>query len=303
MKIAVTNNQDFTPEQKQRLEGLGDVTYFDEVPESAKEYLKRVEGADIICSGTAGLKQAQAELKDVYVTVGFVSVAFLDLEMMAKNGVKVSNAPGINRHAVTEWIVFMMLQIQRNFNDALNRKETYRINGALPPNNPGLTNKKLTILGNGNISKQLARVAESFDMQVTAFKRGDDLRQTVKDADIVVDTLGVNKETTGLLDKDFFAAMKQSSSFISVTRSEICNEDALIQALDSNHLHMAAMDCGGVMVGDTEDPLYEKLLNHPRILATPHIAYSSETSFIFGNDTMIDNVQAWIGGEPQNLLN
>jgi len=57
-KIVVTNHQDFTKQQKQRLNKLGDVTHYDSLPESGGEYLKRIKGADIICSGTAGLKDA-----------------------------------------------------------------------------------------------------------------------------------------------------------------------------------------------------------------------------------------------------
>ena len=50
MKIVITNKQDFTSEQKKRLESLGDVTYYDKLPKSAEEYLERVKGANIICS-------------------------------------------------------------------------------------------------------------------------------------------------------------------------------------------------------------------------------------------------------------
>ena len=143
VKIVVTNDQELTPQQKARLNSLGDVTYFDPLPKNGEEYLKRVDGADIICSGTAGLKDAYPKLKNVYVSVGFVSVAFVDLALLKKNNVTVSNAPGPNRHAVSEWIMFMVLLLMRNFSDALNRKETYRKNGALPPRTLGLAGNKI----------------------------------------------------------------------------------------------------------------------------------------------------------------
>jgi len=50
--------------------------------------------------------------------------------------------------------------------------------------------------------------------------------QSVKGADIVVDTLSDNSTTQKILNKDFFNSMKEGSSFISVTRSEILDEDA-----------------------------------------------------------------------------
>lgn len=302
-KIVVTNNQDFTDEQKKRLNKLGKVTYFDAIPKNAEEYLTRTKDADVICSGTAGLKDAYKKLKDVYITVGFVSVVFVDLDILKKNNVKISNAPGANQHAVAEWIVWMMILAMRNFDDYLNLNKSLRQEGSLPPLNPGLTGKKLTILGRGNIGKRVGKLAEAFDMEVCFFKRGDDLYESVKDADIVVDVLSSNPSTKKLLDKHFFEAMKKQSSFITVTRSENLDEEAMLNALDAGLLNRAFTDCGGILVGDTDDLYYQKLLEHPRVYVTPHIAYNSEMSSKMGNDIMIDNVEAWLNGKPQNILN
>jgi phosphoglycerate dehydrogenase-like enzyme len=302
-KIVVTNNQDFTEEQKQRLDSLGEVTYYDSLPESGEEYLERIKGADVICSGTAGLQDAYAQLKDVYVTVAFVSVAFVYLDVLRQNNVTISNAPGANRHAVSEWIMAMTILLMRNLPDAINRTETYRKDGNLPPITPGLAGNKMTILGQGNVGKRVGELATVFGMEVSYFKRGDDLYASVKDADVVVDTVSSNPSTSKLLDSEFFAAMKQGSYFVSVTRSEITDEDAMLNALDCGKLAGAASDCGGILVGDTEDPLYQKLLNHPKVLVTPHVSYNSEMSRKMGVDIMIDNVEAWLKGEPQNTLN
>ncbi|MCK5061929.1 hydroxyacid dehydrogenase [Candidatus Parcubacteria bacterium] len=302
-KIVVTNNQNFTPDQKQRLDSLGDVTYYDALPEGAEEYLDRVKGADIICSGTAGLKDAYAELREVYITVGFVSVAFVDLDVLAENNVKISNAPGINQHAVSEWIMWMIILAMRRFDEVLNCEKTLRIDGSVPPTQKGLADRNITILGNGNVGKRVGKLAQAFDMNVSFFKRGDNLYDSVKDANIVVDTLSDNPSTHKLLDQKFFSAMNKGGSFISVTRSDILDEDALLKALNEGNLDRAFLDCGSILVGDTDDPYYQKLLKHPRVFVTPHIAYSSEMSSKLGNDVMIDNVEAWIKGIPQNILN
>lgn len=302
MKIVVTNKQGFTPEQEARLNSLGDVTYFDSIPESGEEYLRRIEDADIICSGTAGLQEVYPQLKNVYITVGFVSVAFVDTEVMQKNGVLISNAPGANLHAVSEWIIWMMITMLRKLDEALNRHETYRKNGGLPNLEESISDKKVVILGAGNIGKQVGRLAEALEADVRYFRRGDNLLESVKDADIVVDTLSSNPSTEGLLSKDFFQSLKKGSYFITVSRAEIADQDAMLQALDDGILAGVATDCGGVLVGDTEDPLYQKVVAHPKVYATPHIAYSATKSFKRGNDIMIDNVEAFIKGKPQNLV-
>jgi len=302
MKIVVTNDQELTQEQKARLDSLGEVTYYDSLPQSTEEYLKRVKGADIICSGTAGLREGYTGLKDVYVTVGFVSVAFVDLAVLSKNNVKISNAPGANRHAVSEWIMFMILLMMRGFDDSLNRRETYRKDGGLPPRTSGLADRNITILGQGNIGKRVAEIAKAFEMNIRFFKRGNDLSAAVKDADVVVDVLSTNPTTKGLLDAKFFESMKRGSYFATVTGPEIVDYEAMIKALDSGKLNGAASDCGSALVGDAEDPLYIKLVDHPKMYVTPHISYNSEKARQLGADIMIDNIEAWIKGKPQNLV-
>lgn len=301
-KIVVTNNQDFTEEQKRRLESLGDVTYYDTLPANGDEYLERVKGAEVICSGTAGLQDAYSQLKDVYVTVAFVSVAFVDLKVLKANNVKLSNAPGVNRHAVSEWVMAMVIMLMRNLPSAINRSETYRKDGALPPITPGLAGNKMTVLGRGNVGNRVGDLAAAFGMDISYCGRDDDLYLSVRDSDVVIDTLGSNSSTSKLLDSKFFEAMKQGSYFVSVTRSEITDENALLHALDEGRLAGAASDCGGILVGDTDDPLYQKLMNHPKVLVTPHISYSSEMSSKMGADIMLDNVEAWLNGSPQNLV-
>jgi len=302
MKIVVTNHQDFTEEQKNHLNSLGNATYHETLP-TGEEYLKRVEGADIICSGTAGLQDIYPQLKDVYITVGFVSVAFVDLDVLKKNNVTVSNAPGANRYAVSEWIIGMMVVMSRNLDMFLNHEESLRKDGKLPPLTPGLAEKSVIILGQGQIGSRVGDIAESLGMTVGYYKRGDDLYDSVRDADYVVNTLSSNPSTKNLLDSKFFDAMKKGSRFVDVTRSEIVDVDAMINALDNDVLTGVASDCGGILVGDTEDALYQRLLKHPKVYVTPHISYNTPLSMKIGNDIMIANVEAWIKGEPQNVLN
>ncbi len=302
-KIVVTSSQGLSEEQKNRLTSLCSVEFFDSIPNSGDEYLKRIEGADIIFSGTAGLESAYPKLHNVYVTVSFVSVSFLDLSLMKKNNVMVSNTPGINKEAVTEWIIWMMLEIARNFTRLLNSKEKFRKNGSLPPVGMGLCGKNILILGNGNIGKQVAAVANNFGMQVNIFKRGDDLLSLTEYADFIVNTLPENSETKNLLDSRFFSSTKRGSSFISVARNQTLSLDALIESVQSGHTYKAALDFADALVGDVDNPDYLKCVDIDNILCTPHVAYSAESSMLKGNDVAIDNIEAWIKGKPQNILN
>ena len=76
----------------------------------------------------------------------------------------------------------------------------------------------------------------------------------------------------------------------------------MLGALDKGILAGVAHDAGGIKVGDTADPFYQKLLKHPKVLVTPHIAYNTDVRARVSYDMMIDNVEAWIKGKPINLL-
>ncbi len=301
-KIVVTNDKKFTSEQKSRLESLGYVTYYDSLPTSGEEYLERVKGADIICSGTAGLDQAYPKLKNVFISIDFVSAAFVNLNVLRKNSVILSNAPGINRHAVSEWIIVMMIYMMRSLGTSINTNESMRKNGKLPPITDGLAFKKVAILGKGNIASRVADICKALEMQVAHFAKNDDLYRAVNDADVVVNALSSNESTYKILDKKFFGSMKKGSYFITVTRQEVVDEDAMLSAIENGTLKSVACDAGGILVGDTDDKYYQKMLSHPKVLVTPHIAYSTELSFKLGCDVMIDNVEAFIKGKPINIL-
>ena len=197
----------------------------------------------------------------------------------------------------------MVILLTRNLPRALNTSETFRVIGNLPPLTPGLAGNNITVLGQGNVGRRVGELASAFGMNVRYFCRGDDLSKAVAEADVVVDTLSANPSTEKLLGADFFAAIRDGASFVTITRSEVVDEEAMIDALDSGRLVGVATDCGGVLVGDTDDPYYQRLAAHPRVLATPHIAYNPGMSGQVANDIMIDNVEAYLDGSPINLLN
>lgn len=299
LKIVVTQNIGLSPDQVTRLQKLGKVTMYKNLAKSPEEWLERCIGADIICTGRYGMRDKIYDLKDVFIAVPFVGVGFIDKEKIRSRNIKVANAPGCNKDAVSEWVIYMVLSLFRGFPKYLNAQ--VREWGDLPEPGVGLTNKRVTILGRGNIGSRVGRVCESFDMIVKYFTRGDSLLGLVRNADIVIDTLSLNETTKGLLNRQFFKTLKRGSYFVTPTGKEIWDIDAIFEALDSGILAGAALDAGNAQVGDIDDPFYRKLLSHPKILVTPHIAYSTDITNSVGGDIVITNIEAWINGNPTNL--
>lgn len=298
MKIVVTQPIGLSNAQKARLETLGKVTYHDERASSPAEWLERTTGFDVICTGVFGVNTQWDKLHDIFVSLPFVGVGWADPKVLKANNVTMSNSPGCNKHAVTEWIIGMLLMMTRQLDHYLNIKELPF--NTMPPQAFGLPGKNITILGKGNIGSCVGEAAQALGMHVTYFQRGDDLLEKVKDADVIVDALSSKPETQGLLNKTFFDSLKGDVYFVTVSAGKVLDVDAMFEALDNGKLKLAAHDA--FMAGDTSDALYQKILKHPKVYATPHIGYNTDEAEKTGNDMMIDNIEAWINGKPIHVV-
>ena len=299
-KIVVTQLMEFTPEQAKRINKLGKVIEYKELAKNHEEWLDRIKDADVICTGKFGFKQKWRELHDTFVSLPFVGVGFLDPGVLKENNVIVSRSPGCNRHAVSEWIIAMILVMARRLDTYINVESLPA--DQLPANAFGLFEKNITILGKGFIGSRVGEIASALGMNVTYFKRDEDLGKSVENAEVIVNTLSSNSSTKNILDKEFFNSLKKNSYFVTVTSYEIFDQDALFKALDSGILAGAAADCASAQVGSTDSPDYTVMKNHPKILATPHIAAFTDVAERIRNDMMIDNIEAWLNGKPQNVV-
>ncbi len=299
-KIVVTQLMEFTPEQSDRINKLGEVVEYKQLAKSHEEWLDRVKDADVICTGKFGFKQKWQELHNTFVSLPFVGVGFLDPAVLKQNNVIVSRSPGCNRHAVSEWIIAMILVMTRRLDTYINVASMPT--GELPPNDFGLFEKNITILGKGFIGIRVGEIASVLGMNVTYFTRDNDLIKSVKNADIIVNTLSHNSSTENILNQEFFNSLRKNSYFVTVTSYEIFDQKALFNALDSGILAGAAVDCASAQVGSSDSPDYKVMKNHSKVLATPHIAAFTDVAERIRNDMMIENIEAWLNDKPQNIV-
>lgn len=299
-KIVVTSPLNFLPYQIARLKQLGSVVTYDTLPTSPEEWMSRTEGADIICSGKYGLKEGIYKRKNIFFSLPFVAVEWIDMEKIKANHSVVSYCPGCNSYAVSEWIITMTLLLMRKIQGSIN--VTKLKTKTVSSDNFSLAMKKACILGQGNVGSKVGEIYRAFGMEVVFFKRGDNLIKVIKNCDVVVNTLSNNMSAHGLLDRAFFNSFSGKTFFITVTSSKIYDAKAMLEALRLGKLLGVADDCASILPGNYDDPYYKQLINVPNVLATPHISYQSDTTVKIANDMMIDNVEAWINKKPINLL-
>lgn len=264
---------------------------YKELAKTYDEWLERCQGADIICTGKFGLKQKWQELSNVFISLPFVGMGWFDPDITEKKDITVVNSPGCNKEAVAEWIIGMMINLFRDLPRKINALDV----STLPTGS--LAGKKVCIVGAGNIGKMVGEICLTLHMTVVYFKRGDSLLEKVENADVIVDTIALNKDTKGMYDHIFFNSLKKGSYFITVTSQKLWDVDAMIEALDKGILAGVANDCGSIHTDDTRAPLYKKLLAHPHVLVTAHTAFNTDRRDIMCNKMMIDNIENRINGK------
>jgi len=139
------------------------------------------------------------------------------------------------------------------------------------------------ILGFGRIGRATARKLHGIGLDVLAYDIAVmggtphaemvGLDRLLHDSDVLIVHLPLNEETRHFVDDEFLKRVRKGAFLVNVSRGPVVDNDALIRALDSGHLAGAALD---VAEGEPNPPA--ALIARPDVIATPHIAFSSDES-------------------------
>lgn len=240
----------------------------------------------IIRSGTQiGPEYLDLSKKLVAIGRAGVGVDNVDIPYATKKGVLVLNAPEGNTISTAEHTLAMMLGLARKIGPA-----SFSLSSGKWDRKPyagsELYGKTLGIAGLGKIGKEVATRCLSFNMTVLGFdplltqeaaeKLGIErveLDELFRRSDFISVHTPLIPATKGLLSDETLAQCKKGVRIINCARGGIVDESALLRALNSGHVAGAALD-----VYSSEPPTAEirKLIEHPNVLATPHIAASTD---------------------------
>jgi len=283
-------------DQKSRLKVLGEVKFLSS-PKSSIDLVKATQGADVLYSDGAFLLKSLPKLKNIFVTYPYVELGVFNSNTLNKNGVIVANAQGGNRASIIEWVMYMVLSLFRKFRPLVRVSKNIEVKMR-----ESLVDKKVLIIGKGSIGSKIAISCKAFGMKVDFFERGDDLYEKAKDADIIINALNCNSSSKNLLDEKFFMSLKKGSYFVTFVRPYTYDIDGLLKAIDNEVVAGAGIDCDPEDFGDTTNSFYQKCLGIEKVLVTPHIAFSTKQAITNGEEIAIRNIEAFIKGNPQNVL-
>ena len=282
----------------------------------AHETLARIRGADIVITNKVVISaQAFAEnpqLKLVAVTA--TGVNNVDVEAAKQNGTAVCNIRAYGNESVAEHAFMMMITLMRNL-PAYQRD----VAAGLWENSPffchlgapmrDLNGKTLAIFGRGNIGKTLATYAQAFKMNVVfaEHKHAQSVRngyvsfdEAIRSADVVSLNCPLTPQTANMIGEAELQQMKPGAILINCGRGGLVDEAALVAALKYGQIGGAGFDVLTQEPPRDGNPLLKARL--PNLIVTPHIAWASQEAANRLFDILLDNINRFVAGNPQNLV-
>lgn len=176
----------------------------------------------------------------------------------------------------------------------------------------GLNGKTLGIVGLGHIGKQIAKVAQAFDMSVLAWQptiREDEckavnvacassLDELMRRSDIVTIHMVLAESTKGMIGLRELSLMKPTAFMINAARGPLVDEDALVRVLQDKRIAGAGLD-----VFDTEPlPANHPFRTLPNVLTTPHLGYVVQENYEVFYGEAVEDIKAWQNSAPIRTL-
>jgi D-3-phosphoglycerate dehydrogenase len=236
----------------------------------------------------------------------------IDSAAAARHGVWVANSPDYGVGEVATHALAMTLDLLRHitlYDRAVKSGQWHYTTGGVIRRIGDLT---VGVLGLGRIGKRFAHVArDSFarviahdpyliDGDFPAYVERVGLEALFEQADVVSVHTPLNAETRGMVNGPLLQRMKAGSLLVNCARGAVVDTDALLAALQSGHLDGAGLDVLPVEPPAMNDPL----VNHPRVIVSPHAAFYSVAGERELRRKAAQNIIDWArNGQPTYAVN
>lgn len=236
------------------------------------------------------------QLPDLQVVSKYgVGLDNIDIAALERSGKRLSWTGGVNRRAVAELALVMMMGVLRNVFASVRQMSNREWKNA---GGTDLTGKSVGIIGCGFVGSELAKILRAFDCRVlvndlkdvSALARefGAEVatkEEIYRECDVVSLHVPYNEHNHRLVGAAQLQAMKPGAVLVNTSRGGVVDEEALFRALESKHLLGAAMDVFAV-----EPSIESPLLGLPNFFGTPHIGGSSQEAILNMGRAAIDGL-------------
>ena len=240
----------------------------------------------------------------------------VDIPAATRNGVLLTNTPGILQDACADMTFALLLSYARQVtrSDRAIRAGKWKVFDQTPYLGLDAYNKTLGIFGFGGIGQKVAKRAAGFDMRVIYYSRSrkpdaeaelgaewaGDMETLLRESDYLCLHCPLTDETRGVIGEAEFAMMKPSAVLVNMARGAVVQQQALYEALAANVIAGAAIDVCDPEPIPTDDPL----LTLDNLVITPHIGSASAATFTAMGMMAARSIVAALTGEPvENMVN
>lgn len=284
---------------------------------SPEQVSERIEDADVVITNKVvlnadNLAQAQ-QLK--LIAVSATGVNNVDVGYCKSNNIAVANVQGYATQSVPEHVIAMLFTLKRNlvgYHQDIEAGEWQKGKQFCFFTHPiqDVAGSTLGLIGSGGLGQATAILAKAIGMNVIFAERkgGDSCREgylpfetVLQQADAISLHCPLGEATRNLISERELTMMKPSAVLINAGRGGLVDEQALVEALINHEIAGAGVDVFTQEPADISNPLLAN--SHlPNLLLTPHVAWGSDSSIQKLSDILMDNIDVFVEGKPQNLV-
>jgi glycerate dehydrogenase len=292
------------------LSKLGQVETYDQT--EPEQVVERCQGKEIVIVNKVEMNEkVMAQLPDLrLICVAATGVNNVDLNYAQNNGIQVKNVTGYSTDSVAQLTFTMLLYLvnKPSYYDTYVKSGAYSRSSSFTHHQETfweLKGKRMGIIGLGTIGRQVARIAESFGMEVVfysttgrnnhiSYKRFQ-LDDLLKSSDVISIHAPLNQQTRDLITYEKMKLMRPCAILLNLGRGGIVNEKDLARALNDNLIGAAGIDVMEQEPINADNPLL-KLFDKEKILITPHMAWASKESRELLVEKLARNIEVYKKG-------
>lgn len=278
---------------------------------------ERIANADIVVLNKVRLtaEHLDAAPKLRLVAVAATGTDNIDLAACQKRGVAVSNIRNYAVHTVPEHTFALIFALRRSicaYQDSVRAGRWQQAAQFCFFDYPirDLAGSTLGVIGDGVLGQAVAALGRAFGMKVifAGHKgRADQgalyvpFEQALATSDVLTLHCPLTAQTRHMIGAPEFALMARKPLLINTARGGLVDEQAVGSALEAGQISGAAFDVVSTEPPSVDHP-FMTLVQRPDFILTPHVAWASDEAIQGLADQLVDNVDAFVCGEPRNCV-
>lgn len=248
------------------------------------------------------------------IAVAATGYDVVDIAHCRAHGIAVANIRNYAVHTVPEHAFALITALRRNllaYRQDVENGRWQQVDQFCFFDHPirDLHGATLGIIGEGVLGQGTANIARAFGMKVLFADHAPPKAEGVvftpfadvlAQSDVISLHVPLTPETRNMIGVEQFRKMKRTAILINTARGGLVDERALVQALTEGLIAGAGFDVLSKEPPKEGNPLLD--LRLPNFILTPHVAWASDGAMQFLADQLIDNIEAFVRGSPQNLV-